>query len=118
MKELVSKIIKITGEENIILQCDMSKFTSFRAGGKADCLVQPQDKKQLKAVLKVLAACNVPYMVMGNGSNILVKDSGYKGIIVKIGDAFSSISIEGDVLTAGCGKLSCQRWQMQLWKKA
>ena len=105
MKSLTDKLTAITGEENIILQCDMSKFTSFRAGGKADCLVQPQDKEQLKAVLQLLAGSDVPYMVMGNGSNILVKDSGYKGVIVKMGDAFSQISIEGDVLTAGCGAL-------------
>ena len=105
MKSLINKIAEITGEENLIIDCDMSKFTSFRAGGKADCLVQPQDKEQLKAVLQLLAGSDVPYMVMGNGSNILVKDSGYKGIIVKMGDAFSSIEIDGTVLTAGCGTM-------------
>ena len=47
-------------------------------------------------------------MVMGNGSNILVKDSGYKGVIVKLGDAFNSIDIDGTVLTAGCGTLMSQ----------
>ncbi len=108
MKSLMNKLSEIVGIENLIENCDMSKFTSFRAGGNADILVQPQDTEQLKNVLQLLAGGDVPYMVMGNGSNILVKDSGYKGVIVKMGDAFNSIEIEGTVLTAGCGTLMSQ----------
>lgn len=108
MKLLISKLSDIVGEENLIVSCDMSKFTSFRAGGKADCLVQPQDTQQLKAVLALLAEGDSEYMVMGNGSNILVKDGGYKGIIVKMGEAFNQIQVEGDVVTAGCGALMSQ----------
>lgn len=105
MKSLINSLADIIGEENLIVQCDMSRFTSFRAGGKADCMVQPQNKEQLRSVLRVLSESGVDYMVMGNGSNILVKDSGYKGVIVKMGDAFGQITIEGDELTAGCGTL-------------
>ena len=108
MKLLMNKLSEIVGLENLTEACDMSKFTSFRAGGKADILVQPQSVEQLKAVLQVLAAGDVPYMVMGNGSNILVKDTGYKGVIVKLGDAFNSIDINGTVLVAGCGTLMSQ----------
>lgn len=108
MTVLINKLSEITGKENVTEACDMSRFTSFRAGGKADCMVQPQNTEQLKAVLQLLAAGDVPYMVMGNGSNILVKDSGYKGVIVKMGDAFNSIDIDGEVLTAGCGTLMSQ----------
>jgi UDP-N-acetylmuramate dehydrogenase len=71
-------------------------------------MVQPQSIEQLKSVLQILAAGDAPYMVMGNGSNILVKDSGYKGVIVKLGDAFNSIDIDGTVLVAGCGTLMSQ----------
>lgn len=105
MNLLIKKLVEIVGEDNLIAQCDMGNFTSFRAGGKAECMVQPQNREQLKAVLQILAGSDVPYMVMGNGSNILVKDSGYKGVIVKMGDAFSQITIEGDEMTAGSGTL-------------
>lgn len=105
MKSLINNLAEIIGENNLIVQCDMSRFTSFRAGGKAECMVQPQNKEQLKAVLQILSESGKAYMVMGNGSNILVKDSGYKGVIVKMGDAFSQIKIEGNELTAGCGAL-------------
>ena len=108
METLMNKLAEIVGADNLIEACDMSKFTSFRAGGKADILVQPQSTDELKAVLQLLAAGETPYMVMGNGSNILVKDSGYKGVIVKMGDAFNSIEIEGTTLVAGSGTLMSQ----------
>jgi len=108
MSLLKNKLSEIVGIENLIENCDMSKFTSFRAGGKADYLVQPQSVDQLKSVLQMLAGGETEYMVMGNGSNILVKDSGYKGVIVKLGDAFNSIDIEGTVLVAGSGTLMSQ----------
>ena len=108
MSLLKNKLSEIVGIENLIENCDMSKFTSFRAGGRADYLVQPQSVDQLKSVLQLLAGGDTEYMVMGNGSNILVKDSGYKGVIVKLGDAFNSIDIEGTVLVAGSGTLMSQ----------
>ena len=108
MSLLKNKLSEIVGIENLMENCDMSKFTSFRAGGRADYLVQPQSVDQLKSVLQLLAGGDTEYMVMGNGSNILVKDSGYKGVIVKLGDAFNSIDIEGTVLVAGSGTLMSQ----------
>lgn len=105
MKLLQNKLSDIVGNEQVIAPCDMSKFTSFRTGGMADCLVQPQDTEQLKKVLQLLSKEEVEYMVMGNGSNILVKDGGYKGVIVKMGDAFNDIEINGDLITAGSGAL-------------
>lgn len=92
-------------EANIVEQCDMSAFTSFRAGGKADVLVIPQNREELKFALAVVHEQKVPYMVMGNGSNILVKDGGYPGVIIKLGEAFSEVRIEGDLLAAECGTL-------------
>lgn len=105
MASLKNKLIEQTGESCVIEHCDMSRFTSFRAGGKADFLITPQSLDQLKGVLKILSEEGVQYMVMGNGSNILVRDGGYKGAIVKLGEAFAQIRIEGDRLTAGCGAL-------------
>lgn len=105
MASLKNKLIEQTGEACVIEHCDMSGFTSFRAGGKADFLVMPQSREQLKGVLRVLSEEGIQYMVMGNGSNILVKDGGYRGAIVKLGEAFDQIQIDGELLTAGCGAL-------------
>lgn len=91
--------------EHIITDCDMSQFTSFRAGGKASLLVLPTCKEDLIFALRECAQSGIPYMVMGNGSNILVRDDGYKGAIIKLGESFSSISVEGNRLIAGGGAL-------------
>ena len=108
MKLLMNKLSEIVGAQNLIEACDMSKYTSFRAGGTAHALVQPQSVLQLKTVLQFLAATGAPYMVMGNGSNLLVKDTGYKGIIVKLGDAFNSIVVNGTEMKIGSGTLMSQ----------
>lgn len=105
MASLKNRLIQQAGESCVIENCHMSSFTSFRAGGKADLLVLPQSEEDLKEILQLLAEDGGRYMVIGNGSNILVKDGGYRGTIVKLGDAFGKIEISGELLTAGCGTL-------------
>lgn len=83
----------------------MAEYTSFKAGGRASLMVSPRDTEELMAVLRALSAADVRYMVLGNGSNVLVKDSGYDGVIVRIGENFSYVRQEGDVLVCGSGAL-------------
>ena len=83
----------------------MAKFTSFRAGGCADLLVQPQNKKELQDILQALQEEECPHMVLGNGSNVLVKDGGYRGVIVKLGFGFDHVAVEGNVIRCGSGAL-------------
>jgi len=83
----------------------MSKYTSFKAGGIADTLVIPESLSELKKVLLELSKAESPYMIMGNGSNILVADGGYAGTIVKIGEAFSQVTASELEVTAGAGAL-------------
>ncbi len=98
-KELGERIPRVCIEENV----PMAQYTSFRAGGKARMMVIPADAEQLSAVLGVLSGSGVQYMVLGNGTNILVKDSGYDGVIVKIGSGFDYVRQEGCRLVCGSG---------------
>lgn len=98
---LKNKIDEKFIEENV----PMSEHTSFKAGGNARMMISPQNTEELKTVLSVLADESCPYMVLGNGSNILVKDSGYDGVIVKIGSGFNYIRQEGNTLVCGSGTL-------------
>ena len=98
-KELGERIPGVCIEENV----PMAQYTSFRAGGKARMMVIPADAEQLSAVLGVLSGSGVQYMVLGNGTNILVKDSGYDGVIVKIGSGFDYVWQEGCRLVCGSG---------------
>ena len=83
----------------------MAKYTSFRAGGCADLLVQPQNTKELQDVLRILQEEECPHMVLGNGSNVLVKDGGYRGVIVKLGSGFDHVAVEGNTIRCGSGAL-------------
>ena len=83
----------------------MSRLTSFRAGGSADLLVTAEDEKQLCAVLNVLAEEDYPHMILGRGTNILVRDGGYRGAMVRLGEGFQKIEREGDRLVCGAAAL-------------
>ena len=74
----------------------MSKYTSFRAGGNATALVEVENKEQLKAVLRFADEENIPHLLIGNGSNTLFKDSGYQGLVIKLGDYFNYLAEESD----------------------
>ncbi|MBR5229302.1 MAG: UDP-N-acetylmuramate dehydrogenase [Firmicutes bacterium] len=63
---------------------DMSKYTSFKAGGSATALVEVRSTEELKYVLQFVDAEKIPHMVIGNGSNMLFKDSGYDGLVIKL----------------------------------
>lgn len=103
--EIINRLTDITRQENIICDADMAEYTSFRAGGKAAVLVQPGSAEELREILRLLSAEDVPHFVLGNGTNVLFKDSGYDGVVVRIGKAFEGVDIEGDVLRCGSGTL-------------
>lgn len=105
MKETIKDFIEILDEDRIIADADMREYTSFKAGGKAKILVAPNSVEELKAVLAYIDEKNINHMIIGNGSNILVKDGGFDGVMVKIGQGFEDISIDGELVTAGAGAL-------------
>jgi len=105
LKEIKDLLMNKIDEEYIIENVPMAQYTSFKAGGNADMLVMPQSIDQLKDVLQVLSGHDYPYMILGNGSNILVKDSGYRGIMVKLGSAFDDVKVEGSRVICGAGAL-------------
>ncbi|MEL7655225.1 MAG: UDP-N-acetylmuramate dehydrogenase [Bacillota bacterium] len=89
----------------MILDAPMKEYTSFKAGGNAALLVQPQSIEELSDTLKLLAKHEFQHLVVGNGSNLLVKDSGYQGVIIRIQEAFQEIKVTSDRLEAGTGVL-------------
>lgn len=94
LEKLISKLAEKIEEENIIRDADMREHTTFKAGGKADLLVVPQSYEELKYALQTVAASGEDYYILGNGSNILVKDGGYRGVIIKTMYALQGISVD------------------------
>ena len=87
----------------LLAQEPMAKHTSFRIGGPADVLAQPADEAELAALLKRAAEHAVPVTLIGNGSNLLVRDKGIRGLVIKLSNLFSSITVDGNVMTFGSG---------------
>jgi len=74
MEEIYSKMLKFLSEEQIYLNEPMSKHTSFKIGGPADIFVKPKNTDELKNIIKIAKENNIQITVIGNGSNLLVKD--------------------------------------------
>ena len=106
LKEHITEQLKnITDPANILVNEDMSAHTTFRIGGCADVFVTPQSMKEAADIVRLLLANDEPYTVIGNGSNILVSDKGYRGCIVCMGHGMEHIKTDGTAITAGAGAI-------------
>lgn len=95
-------------EENVRMQEPMAGHTTFRIGGPADCFVQLENQAQLIRVQKYLRLVEIPFFIMGNGSNLLVSDKGYEGVILQVGPKMSNIQVEGCQIKAQAGAALAQ----------
>lgn len=87
----------------VVYDAPLAPYSWFKVGGKADLLFTPEDEADLAAFLKVLPS-DVPLLVIGLGSNLLVRDGGYRGAVIRLGKAFQTISVEPDHrVRAGAG---------------
>lgn len=96
---------RICGPERVLLNEPMSAHTSFRIGGPADYFVMPATAEELAEVLSFTAGAGLPAFVMGNGTNLLVADTGYRGVIVQLLKNMNDIRVEGNEITAQAGAL-------------
>lgn len=79
----------------------LSRHTSFRIGGPADLYLQPQTTAELISALTLLRERDIPYFLLGRGTNILVTDSGFRGAVIRLDGDFVHFSYEGTVVTSG-----------------
>lgn len=89
--------------ERLIFDAPMSRYTTFRVGGNADALFLPKDENELALALRLSRENGIPATVIGNGSNLLVKDGGIEGLVIRLGDEFSGITVDGTRMTAKAG---------------
>ena len=99
----ISALKNIVSAEQIHLAEPMSAHTTFRVGGPADCLVEIRDKEELRKIRAVLQTAEIPFFVMGNGSNLLVSDEGYRGVILKVQSCMNQIRVDGNAIIAQAG---------------
>lgn len=98
-----SKLSEILREEQILKDEPMKMHTTFRIGGPADYFLMPETKEQVRLAVKLCREENVPFYIVGNGSNLLVSDKGYRGAIIQIYRKLEEIKTEGETIEALSG---------------
>ena len=94
---------KTISKEKIKYNEPLSKHTSFNIGGPADVLVEVSTGDELASVLEIIKKENYDFFLLGNGSNVLASDEGFKGVIIKLVGDFLNVKVEKDTITAGAG---------------
>ena len=103
-QQFLTELKAVTAENRIFTDESMKKHTTFRVGGPADILVQPKGT-ELAAVIRLCRKYDVPYQVIGNGSNLLVGDRGIRGLVIEMLSKEDEICVEDDCITVGAGML-------------
>lgn len=98
-------IENIIPKERILFNEPMSRHTTFRVGGEAKCMVQIEKEEELIKLVPYLNQIGQEYFILGNGSNLLVGDKGYRGIIIKLGEGMNEITIKDNRITVQAGAL-------------
>lgn len=104
-RETIQKKLNEAGSLTVMADAPMAEYTSFRAGGCVDVLVTVEDEAALKRTLWILTEESCPHMILGNGSNVLVRDGGFRGVMVRCGKGFQKIRREGNDLVCGSAAL-------------
>ena len=103
MNQLLTALRAFAREDQIKIDEPMARRTTFRVGGPADALFLPESAEQIARALDAARERGVPAIVIGNGSNLVVRDKGVRGLVVALGEGFSEIRVEGDILEAQAG---------------
>lgn len=105
MQNIYELLCGCAGGENIRRQEPMSLHTTFRIGGPADLFVTPGSIQAVADSIRICKETQTPYAVIGNGSNLLVSDTGYRGVIIQIGRNLNQVSVNGEEIRAQAGAM-------------
>ena len=94
---------KLRIKGRVVINQPTKELTSIKIGGLADLFVIPEDLDDLKKVLSFCRKGNLPFFIMGSGSKLLVRDEGFRGVIIKLGQSFKSILSNGNQVRVGAG---------------
>lgn len=106
--DMFEKLSRIIDKKNIYINEPMKKHTTFRVGGPADYFVLPTEVSQIINCIQLCKEEQIPYFILGNGSNLLVSDKGYRGVVIQIYKNMNHIQIDGHKIKAQAGALLSQ----------
>lgn len=100
---IFEKLKEIFPQDRIKINEPMKNHTSFRIGGPADILVLPERTEEIKKTVELCNAFHVPFFVLGNGTNLLVRDEGIRGVVIKLSSNFNDVNVSGNIITCRAG---------------
>lgn len=104
-QKLYEELKNIIPEERIKADEPMKLHTTFRIGGPAKYFVIPETKEEVKEIIACCKNADMPYYILGNGSNLLVSDKGYEGVVIQIFKNMNQITLDGDTITSQAGAI-------------
>ena len=103
MTNLLANLRAIARDDQILENEPMSKHTTFKVGGPADVMFLPESGEQVVSAIESAKAEGLPVLVIGNGSNLLVRDGGIRGLVIQLGEGMAAIARVGNAVTAWAG---------------
>lgn len=107
-QNVIEKFNNLLGEEKVKINEPMNRHTTFRIGGPADYFLLPSSPEEVNGIIEICREEAVPYFILGNGSNLLVSDEGYRGVILQLYRNYGDICVEGSEIRANAGALLSQ----------
>ena len=104
-QEIRKMFCDLLGEDRVFTEEAMSQHTTFKIGGPADYFLMPDKGTDVGRIVKICKESGIPYFILGNGSNLLVGDGGYRGAVIQIYKNMSSVTVEGTEIIAQAGAL-------------
>lgn len=105
MKEAKQKLIALLGKDSVLSGESMAQHTTFKTGGPADLFLLPHTAQEVADAIYILQEHQIPYLVIGNGSNLLVRDGGIRGAVIQLSAHMQQVEVKDDMLYVQCGAL-------------
>lgn len=96
---------ELLGRDHVLTDEPMKQHTTFKIGGPADYFLVPETGEEVGEIIKICRKTDIPYFILGNGSNLLVGDGGYRGAVIQVYRNMSAVTVEGTTITAQAGAL-------------
>lgn len=96
---------ELLGRDHVLTDEPMKQHTTFKIGGPADYFLLPETGEEVGEIIKICRKTDTPYFILGNGSNLLVGDGGYRGAVIQVYRNMSAVTVEGTTITAQAGAL-------------
>lgn len=104
-EEIIKRLEQTVEIDQFLREEPMKKHITFRVGGPAACFLTPSTKEQIREILHICQEEKTPYFILGNGSNLLVSDQGFDGVVLQVYKNMNQVTVEGEHLRVQAGAL-------------